>query len=464
MRSFSRTIAAILFAALLCSFCIWRYEKLGLVSDITTYLNGAMDRLEQMIVPSEPHQEDPGAGNGGGEQTPSTPYDPNSNYSDYRPSEGVNASLKDTLREGLLAMQSTIDLSAMSVTRAEVKNAMAALIYSEPELFYLKSQYEMSTVEDKVMSVSPQYTCTQSEMEVKRQEYQAALGVIVAGAPTDGSDFDKILYLHDYFVANYTYDYDLVIRDAYTFFAEGKGVCQAYMLGLIAAARELGVESIPVTSDVMKHAWNLVKIDGAWYHVDVTWDDTVSLPTQVSYTYFLQSDAGLNAIDASRPLVDRHREWTAAEAAVNDLYDQAAFRAAQTPIVKYAGVYYCAAATQDLSGGVRGQILSGTTVTAMTHLTDVTGGYWLAGGNRFYTDCYTDLIVHGNYLYYHSGNSISRIALSGGASQTVHLATGLSGTASIYGFLGVQNGVLHYILADSPIDTTYRTAAWQMIP
>ncbi|MBQ9802024.1 MAG: hypothetical protein IJW51_03010 [Clostridia bacterium] len=464
MKGFSRAIAAILLSVLLFSFCVWRYEKLDLISDATAYLSGALDRFEQMIVPFEPHPEDPDTGNGGENQTPSSPYDPNGNYSDYRPGESVNVSVQEALRTGLLAMQPTIDLSAASATKAEVKNAMASLIYSEPELFYLQSQYEMTFVGDRVTALTPKYTCTPSELETKRAEYRAALDAIVAGAPIDGSEFDKILYLHDYFVANYTYDTELSIRDAHTLFTQGKGVCQAYMLGLIAAARELGLECTPVTSDTMMHAWNLVKIDGAWYHVDVTWDDVATLPTQACYTYFLQSDAGLTAIDADLPLVDRHREWAAAVSAQDPTYDQAAFRGAQTPILKQGDVYYCVAAVQDMSGGVRGEILSGTSITAMAHFADVRGGYWVAQGNRFYTDCYSDLIVHDGYLYYHSGNSISRIPLSGGASQTVHLAVGLSGTASIYGFLGIADGGLQYILADSPIDTTYRTAVWQMTP
>ena len=30
-----------------------------------------------------------------------------------------------------------------------------------------------------------------------------------------------------------------------------------------------------VTSEVINHAWNLIKLDGEWYQVDVTWDDPV---------------------------------------------------------------------------------------------------------------------------------------------------------------------------------------------
>lgn len=38
------------------------------------------------------------------------------------------------------------------------------------------------------------------------------------------------------------------------------------------------------------HTWNMVKVDGNWYHVDITWDDPTGANT-LRYTYFLVSDA-----------------------------------------------------------------------------------------------------------------------------------------------------------------------------
>ena len=43
------------------------------------------------------------------------------------------------------------------------------------------------------------------------------------------------------------------------------------------------------------HAWNLVKVDEQWYHLDITWNDPV--PDQgerVHYQYFLISDEKLS--------------------------------------------------------------------------------------------------------------------------------------------------------------------------
>ena len=41
----------------------------------------------------------------------------------------------------------------------------------------------------------------------------------------------------------------------------------------MALLREMGIECHYVASDSIAHIWLAVKIDGEWYHSDVTWDD-----------------------------------------------------------------------------------------------------------------------------------------------------------------------------------------------
>ena len=447
MGTLSRVLSAMLLIVTLFSFCMWRYEKLSLLSGAADYINDALNRMENLVALAKPE--------GGGEDddtsdAPTGPVDPNSSFGDYQPSAPVDATLRQLLYDGLLARQDTVDLSSISPTKAEVSATMAAIIYGSPELFYLKSGYSLSITDSGVQSVTPTYTCSAAALTAQRDAYEAALAEIVAGAPATGSDFDKLLYLHDYFIENFTYDYTYTVRDAYTFFTQKTGVCQAYMLGLIAAAGELGIESKPVTSDVMTHAWNLVLLDGSWYHVDLTWDDSSSLPTATSYTYFLQSDAGLVATDATRKEADRHRDWSASEAASNTKYDNAVFREAITPIVKHGDTYYCTVdAPSGADSAVRGVVLAGSDVLQMTTLTEIIGGYWTAGEGRYYAACYSDLIVVGEYLYYHSGNSVCRVPLAGGNSRTVRLFS-LSGTDCIYGFAGVVDGALQLLIASSP--------------
>ena len=42
--------------------------------------------------------------------------------------------------------------------------------------------------------------------------------------------------------------------------------------------------------DLVEHGWNYVELNGNWYLVDVTWDDTSSNNESIVYDYFLLSD------------------------------------------------------------------------------------------------------------------------------------------------------------------------------
>jgi len=75
-------------------------------------------------------------------------------------------------------------------------------------------------------------------------------------------------------------------------------VCQGYALAAQALLEQSGIETKYVIGFVNgneAHAWNLVKVDGKWYHLDTTWNDP--LPNRVgaaSYDYFLVTDSQLN--------------------------------------------------------------------------------------------------------------------------------------------------------------------------
>ncbi len=89
-------------------------------------------------------------------------------------------------------------------------------------------------------------------------------------------DLDKILFAHEYIVNRTNYQFD----DAGTCYyaggplGNGAGVCSGYTKALNLLLNEMGIETDYVSSKSMNHAWTYVKVDGAWYHIDSTWDDT----------------------------------------------------------------------------------------------------------------------------------------------------------------------------------------------
>ncbi|MGE7625084.1 transglutaminase domain-containing protein [Viridibacillus sp. NPDC096237] len=112
------------------------------------------------------------------------------------------------------------------------------------------------------------------------------------------SDFDKVKAINNYIVLNTKYGSDTKAsaHSAYAVFKEGEAVCQGYTLAAYKLYQAAGIDVRYVVGyvDQVAHSWNLVKVDGKWYHVDSTFNDpTPDRKGIVSSKYFLLSDSAL---------------------------------------------------------------------------------------------------------------------------------------------------------------------------
>ncbi len=90
------------------------------------------------------------------------------------------------------------------------------------------------------------------------------------------NDYEKLLAIHQYICDHVTYDNSLTRYSAYNALAEGEAVCQGYALLMDKMLEKAGIKTIIIDGAIPEgtHAWNLVLIEGLWYHVDATNDDT----------------------------------------------------------------------------------------------------------------------------------------------------------------------------------------------
>lgn len=146
------------------------------------------------------------------------------------------------------------------------------------------------------INLSISYLTTQTQEVFIQSEVKRIAGEITT--PTM-SEFEKVKAVNDYIVLQSDYSYDTITtpHSVYTLLNEGKGVCQAYALLAYRLLQEVGMEVRYVTGWAGElHAWNLVKVDGEWYHLDTTWNDPIFIDSAVdrtdyiSYKYFLISD------------------------------------------------------------------------------------------------------------------------------------------------------------------------------
>lgn len=125
------------------------------------------------------------------------------------------------------------------------------------------------------------------DSEPKAQELYEVIKTVLDAQISEGmSDYEKELALHDYLVTHCKYSEDISqpagsdIYRAYGALVNQDAVCNGYAEALQLLFQCAGIKSEFVigTADGVDHAWNLVEIDGKWYHLDATWDDP--LPDQ----------------------------------------------------------------------------------------------------------------------------------------------------------------------------------------
>lgn len=110
---------------------------------------------------------------------------------------------------------------------------------------------------------------------------------------------EKEKAIHDYLISTAKYDIDgknqsirsfRTHQTAYGVLFEKKGVCASFARAFDIIAKEAGLDTkyIVGSSNGELHAWNMVKLDGEWYHVDVTWNNLNN--GKKDYKYFNLTD------------------------------------------------------------------------------------------------------------------------------------------------------------------------------
>ena len=177
-----------------------------------------------------------------------------------------------------------------------VEDALARDSYVAGHLSAREINYEYTKFAATINVKQTYLTNLQQEQVVDAKIASLVAGLDVATM----SDFQKVKFVNDYIVKNTQYSEETATsaHSAYTLVQEGKAVCQGYALFATKLLRALGVEAMYVTGEVYSggHAWNLVKVDGDWFHLDTTWNDPVpDRGSGVRYNYFLVSDQVLRA-------------------------------------------------------------------------------------------------------------------------------------------------------------------------
>jgi len=321
--------------------------------------------------------------------------------------------LEETLVEGMLACKEEIDISQYGFMSTDEDVAAFAAIYSRainnaPSLFYIGDNIRLVPSENGLLiSVIPQYRFTGEDLAARIAAFESSVKSIAAHASRASTELGKLMAINDYFCVNFCYDYSYSSYRPDILFAEGKGVCQAYMLGYAAVLNELGIENHPVLSDEMLHAWNMVRVDGSWYHVDVTWNDSSNIRLSAGHNNFLLSDVGIGKTG--------HYNWFCPVSSSSTEYDGALWRSLHTPVGVWDANLYLTDAAPDDGCYTIWAWNSNTGAKQAVHTYSIAD----AQGMYSYSDGYVAISADANYIYYGVRGELHAVPRSGGETRVV---------------------------------------------
>lgn len=193
-----------------------------------------------------------------------------------------------------------IDLSDFGATKADVDAAYWAFDFENPQFFWLANGYKVLHSGGYVLKLYPTYSRTESEAAALLPKFEAAADSIIENAAKQPSLFEQVKYLHDSLIDMTVYSTSGGVSksEADGPLLNGKALCEGYSKAFMYLCQKSGIECICIAGySGENHMWNMIKLDGEWYHMDTTWDDPrVSGDKQViRYDYFCLNDEEISA-------------------------------------------------------------------------------------------------------------------------------------------------------------------------
>ena len=211
--------------------------------------------------------------------------------------------MMDYMMECLLNCEERINIYSYKLPADLLSDVIYYLEYYK--LCYFLDPYDFNYSWDGtyIYQFIPTYIFTPQEIEYDYDYIIEKCDAVVEQASVFQTDVEKLLYLHNYLVDKNTYDtsYNNNYNNAYGAMIIGASMCEGYASCFAYMANKLGIKTYVITSVAIGHAWNMVLLDGYYYHIDCTWDDpTVSTPNLISNpvsgyaksSNFLCSDSG----------------------------------------------------------------------------------------------------------------------------------------------------------------------------
>lgn len=188
-----------------------------------------------------------------------------------------------------------------NLTQNELDEVFKAILDDNPDLFFVGRKCSLKTELWNVF-IYFEYIMTPDEYAEAKAKFKEKGDLIIASLSDTEDEFKTELEIHDRIVRSCSYkieDDNYIYSSSYGCLINGKAACEGYSKAAKYLFDRVGIESALVCGKATPsdgipgdHMWNVVKINGDWYHLDCTWDDPVGRESSNvrMYTYFNVTD------------------------------------------------------------------------------------------------------------------------------------------------------------------------------
>ena len=194
--------------------------------------------------------------------------------------------------EGIRQRQSEIQILYRGDSKC-LKHFLEDEVIRNPEFFYVSGfKYYIRGNETILI---PTYTYSFSEVQELKEHCERVANGLIKRVNSDDT-YEKVKMLHDFLAKNVVYEND-GMKERHNIIGpliEKRSVCDGFSAAFKFLLDKIEVPCIVVTGTAWdqqsgiddNHAWNLVKLENQWTHIDVTFDTTIGSYGVIRYDYF----------------------------------------------------------------------------------------------------------------------------------------------------------------------------------
>lgn len=207
----------------------------------------------------------------------------------------------------ILRMDAMFPLPEDYYSQDDFNSVIHALEKDYPQLYwFISGEFHEGNLQKS-------YTYPLTEIKRREEAIEAVVAPVVARLSCYTDQYERAKRAFDWLVEHLEYDHEGLeqekngndspqladMRTIYGAFCNRKVVCVGYAEALQYLLQKLGIESVcctgrPMNDEDYGHAWTIAKINGKYYHMDATWNDSDN--SKGVYSFFCVTEAEILTI------------------------------------------------------------------------------------------------------------------------------------------------------------------------